>query len=262
MSLDISKFGFGITGHVPSEVVRELAPQVEAAGFNTLWFNHTQKANAYAAIQAAASVTSTLRLATGVTSIDAFMSTLQVVDEVRSRDLPHDRLAIGIGASKPPSPLQTIHESIDLLQEELPGVPVYVGALGPKMRALGAQHADGILLNWLTPESASLAMEDRRRDAPDSDANVALYIRCALGLENHEAIKTEAARYSSSPNYAANFKRLGFEAMDAAVCVDDGASLRERLAQYQNVVDEPVLRAITAEDTLEAYSSLVDAARN
>lgn len=262
MSFDITKFGFGITGHVPHEVVRELAPRIEAAGFNTLWFNHTKKANAYGAIQVAASVTSTLRLATGVTSIDAFMNPLQVIDEVRSRDLPHDRLTIGIGANQPPSPLRTVREAAELLQEELPGVPVYVGALGPRMRALGVQNADGVLLNWLTPEAARLAMEDRLRDAPDSDAKVALYVRCALRSENHEAIKEEAARYESFPSYAANFKRLSFTAMDAAVCVDDSAPLRDRLAEYQDAVDEPVLRAITAEDTIEAYSSLVDAARN
>lgn len=262
MNLDLSKFGFGITGHLPLDVVRELAPMVEQAGFNTLWFNHTKKGNAYAAIEVAASVTETLRLATGVTSIDAFMNTRQVIEEVRTRDLPHDRLTIGIGANQPPSPLRTVTEATQLLQEELPGVPVYVGALGPKMRALGVQVADGVLLNWLTPKAAEMAMVDRRKDAPDTDANVALYIRCALGSENHEAIQKEAARYESFPSYASNFKRLGFTAMDAAVCVDDSESLRARLAAYQNVIDEPVLRAITAEDSLEPYASLVEAARN
>lgn len=262
MTFDISRFGFGITGHVPLNVVRELAPIVEQAGFNTLWFNHTKKGNAYAAIEVAASVTSTLHLATGVTSIDAFRNTRGVIEEVRARDLPHDRLTIGIGANQPPSPLRTVREATDLLREELPGVPVIWGALGPKMRALGVQHADGILLNWLTPAAAALAMEDRRRDAPESEAEVALYVRCAFGSANHEAIRVEADRYASFPSYAANFKRLGYTAMDAAVCVDDAAELRDRLAQYQDVVDAPVLRAITAEDTVAAYSSLVEAAIN
>lgn len=262
MTFDISKFGFGITGHVPLEVVRELAPIVEQAGFNTLWFNHTRKGNAYAAIEVAAAVTDSIRLASGVTSIDDFMNTLNVIEEVRSRDLPADRLTIGIGANKPPSPLRTIHESIELLHEELPGVPVVVGALGPKMRAIGVQQADGILLNWLTPEAAGTAVADRKQDAPDTDAEVALYIRCAFGPENHEAIQKEAERYESFPSYAANFKRLGFGAMDAAVCVDSPADLQERLSRYQDVVDAPVLRAITAEDSVKAYASLVEAALN
>lgn len=262
MTFDITQFGFGITGHVPLDVVRELAPIVEQAGLNTLWFNHTKKGNAYAAIEVAASMTSTLRLATGVTSIDAFMNTRQVIDEVRTRALPHDRLIIGIGASQPPSPLRTMREATDLLREELPGVPIIWGALGPKMRALGVQYGDGVLLNWLNPEAARVAMEERRKAAPDTDAVVATYIRTALGPENHEAIRKEAALYSTFPSYAANFSRLGYSAMDAAVCVDDAASMRNRLAQYQGVVDAPILRAITAEDSVKAYASLVDGLMN
>lgn len=262
MTFDISQFGFGITGKVPEDVVRELAPLVEQAGFASMWFNHIPNGNAYSSMQAAADVTSTLVLGSGVTSIDSFMSATGVIDEVRSRNLPQDRIIIGIGANKPPSPLQTVREGIALLNEELPGVPVYIGALGPKMRALGVQQSDGVLLNWLTPDAAAVAMEDRRRDAPESDAQVALYIRCAMGEANHEAIRAEAARYESFPSYASNFDRLGFRAMDAAVAVTNGDELRLRLAAYQGVIDQPVLRAITTEDTLEAYASLVESARN
>ena len=262
MTLDLSRFGFGITGKVPADVVRQLAPMVERAGFTTMWFNHIANGNAYASIEVAARVTSTLRLASGVTSIDSMMSASEIVDQVRTRDLPTDRLVIGIGANKPPSPLRTVKEGVDHLRDELPGVPVYVGALGPKMRALGVTEADGILLNWLTPEAARLAQMDRQRDAPDTRARVALYIRCALGDASRQSMLTEIARYESFPSYAANFRRLGFGGRDAAVMVDDGASLRARLEQYQDAVDEPVLRAITAVDSLEAYVSLLEALMN
>ena len=262
MTLDVTKFGFGITGKVPADVVRQLAPLVERAGFRTMWFNHITNGNAYASIEVAARVTSRLILASGVTSIDSMMTASEVVDQVRTRDLPTDRLVIGIGANKPPSPLRTVREGIDLIRDELPGVPVYVGALGPKMRALGVQRANGILLNWLTPEAARHAQQDRQTDAPASHANVALYIRCALGEASREPMLAEIARYESFPSYAANFRRLGFGAQDAAVMVNDAVSLRTRLAAYQDVVDEPVLRAITAGDTLEAYASLLEALIN
>lgn len=262
MTLDLSQFGFGITGKVPADVVRELAPMVERAGFSTMWFNHITNGNAYASMEAAARVTSRLRLASGVTSIDSMMSAPEIVEQVRNRDLPTDRLVIGIGANKPPSPLRTVQEGIDHLRDELPGVPIYVGALGPKMRALGVTSADGILLNWLTPHAARLAMQDRKVDAPQTGARVALYIRCALGNQARESMLAEIARYESFPSYAANFRRLGFGAMDAAVMVDDGSELRLRLEQYQGVIAEPVLRAITAEDSLEAYTSLLDGLMN
>lgn len=262
MTFDISQFGFGITGKVPLDVVRELAPLVEDAGFSSMWFNHITRGNAYDSMEAAAEVTTSLVLGSGVTSIDSMMSASEIVDEVRNRKLPQNRIIIGIGANKPPSPLTTVRDGIDVIAKELPDVPVYVGALGPKMRALGVQHGDGVLLNWLTPDAAQSAMDDRQNDAPENDAKVALYVRCALGEENHEAIQSEAARYESFPSYGANFKRLGFRAMDAAVAVNTAADLQNRLAAYQGVIDQPILRAITAEDTIEAYASLVESARN
>lgn len=262
MTFDISQFGFGITGKVPLDVVRELAPLVEDAGFSSMWFNHITRGNAYDSMEAAAEVTTSLVLGSGVTSIDSMMSASEIVDEVRNRKLPQDRIIIGIGANKPPSPLTTVRDGIDVIAKELPDVPVYVGALGPKMRALGVQRGDGVLLNWLTPGAAKSAMDDRQNDAPETDAKVALYVRCALGEENLEAIRSEAARYESFPSYGANFERLGFRAMDAAVAVNTAEELQNRLAAYQGVIDQPILRAITAEDTIEAYASLVESARN
>lgn len=262
MSIDVAKFGFGIVGSTPLDVVRELAPLVEDAGFNTLWFNHTRLANAYRAMEVAAQVTTTLRLATGVTSVDSVMSTRDVIDNVRKLDLPVERLLIGIGASQPPSPLRTIANSITLLRDELPGVPVFVGALGPKMRAIGVREADGILLNWLTPAAASAAMADRLHHTTGTESRVALYVRCSLGQSAAEVMRAEADRYASLPSYAANFKRLGFSAMDAASCVNSGEELRQRLGLYQGVIEEPVIRAITANDTIADYASLIDAVRN
>lgn len=262
MTFDISQFGFGITGKVPLGVVRELAPMVEQAGFGSMWFNHITAGNAYASMEAAAAVTNRIILGSGVTSIDSMMSANEIIQEVHNRALPLDRLIIGIGANRPPSPLATVRDGIETIDDEFPGVPVYVGALGPKMRALGVQNSAGVLLNWLTPDAAHVAMDERRRDAPDSEAKVALYIRCAMGVENQEAIRNEAARYESFPNYAANFHRLGFRAMDAAVAVSSPSDLKNRLAAYQGVVDQPILRAITAEDSIESYASLVESVKN
>lgn len=262
MTLDLSRFGFGITGKVPHDVVQQLAPLVEAAGFRTMWFNHIPKGDALASIAVAASVTTRMRLATGVTSIDSMMTPVELVQRVREMDLPLDRLVLGVGANKPPSPLRSIEGAASLIHDELPGVPVMVGALGPKMRTLGVTAADGVLLNWLTPEAALGAAEDARRDDTEGSSEVALYIRTAMGAEHREAMTGEIDRYSAIPSYAANFKRLAFEARDAAIVVDTPQELRERLAAYQGIVNEPVLRAIVGEDTIEAYVSLVEAATN
>lgn len=260
MKLDLAKMGFGITGTVDHEVVRELAPRVEDAGFRTLWVNHGGGGDSLASIQVAAAVTSKLRLASGVIPVDR-MSPEEVVRSVKERALPLDRLVLGIGASAPPSPLRTISEAASFIRDRL-SVGVMVGALGPKMRRAGVREADGVLLNWLTPEAARNALADKDHDLadlPGKQAEVALYIRVALGKEVRPILEHEAARYEAIPSYAANFARLDFRAVDSAVSGETPEQIREGLDAFQGAVDEPVVRAITAHDALDEFFSLVNA---
>ena len=261
MALDVSQLGFGITGSLSHEIVRELAPRVEAAGFRTLWINHGgDGGDSLASIAVAASVTTSLRLASGVIPVDR-MSAQDIVASFREKGMPADRVTIGIGASKPPSPLDRVREAAGMIAGEL-GVPVVVGALGPKMRRLGVREADGLLLNWLTPEGARQAMEDKAADLadlPGREAHVALYIRCALGEEALPILEREASRYQGIPSYAANFRRLGFSALESAVYANDAEGVRAGLERFIGQVDEPVVRAITATDSLVDYLALVDA---
>lgn len=260
MTLDLARTGFGITGTVDHDIVRKLAPRIESAGFRTLWFNHTGDGSALASMQAAAEVTSTLRLASGVIPIDK-MPVDDVVRVTRERNLPLNRCIIGIGASAGPSPLTTIQEGTQILYGEL-GATVYVGALGPKMRRLAVTEADGELLNWLTPDAARQAMIEKQGDLSGSgkeSAGVSLYIRVAMGRNALPALEKEAAHYEGVPSYAANFKRFGIAAMDAAVYGETAEEVRAGLDRYTNVVDEAVVRAITLNASLDEFNALVEA---
>lgn len=259
--LDVRQMGFGITGTVDLAIVRQLAPRLEKAGFRTLWVNHAGHGNALASMEAAAAVTSTLRLASGVVPVDR-VPVQHLINEVRERSLPLDRCIIGIGASAKPSPLTTIREATQALHDQL-GATVYVGALGPRMRRLAVTEGDGQLLNWLTPAAARLAMQERDVDQKafgvSHVAGVALYIRVAMGEASREALEREATRYEGIPSYRANFERLGITAMEAAVFGDSPEQVRSGLAPYIGVVDEPVVRAITPGDSLGEFLALIDA---
>lgn len=260
MTLDLSAMGFGITSTVDHDVVRELAPRLEEAGFRTLWINQAGNGDALASIQVAASVTTRLRLASGVIPVDK-MPVEDIVRSVRERALPLDRVVLGIGASAPPSPLTTLENAIDVIRERL-SARVMIGALGPKMRRLAVRRADGVLLNWLTPDGARSAIADRERDVtgePGKDAEVALYIRVALGDASWPVLEREANRYGKIPSYAANFRRLGFSAIDSAVYSESAEGIRTGLAPFIGIVDEPVMRAVTPDDSLEGFLALVDA---
>jgi alkanesulfonate monooxygenase SsuD/methylene tetrahydromethanopterin reductase-like flavin-dependent oxidoreductase (luciferase family) len=260
MQLDLSRMGYGITGSLDHAIVRELAPRVEEAGFRTLWFNHGGGGDALASMKVAAEVTSTLRLASGVVPVDK-MPVEDVIASFLEKGLPADRSVIGIGASTPPSPIATVRDAAAQLKSEI-GITVMVGALGPKMRRMAVRDTDGVLLNWLTPDGARQAMEDRDRDLTDlADRNpeVCLYIRCALGEESLPVLQREAERYEGIPSYAANFRRLGFSAIESAVHATTPEGLVAGLQPYIAAVDEPVMRAITATDALEEYVALIDA---
>ena len=150
-----------------------------------------------------------------------------------------------------------MRESVAELRTATP-VRILVGALGPKMRRLAVEVADGVLLSWLTPDAAHEQSAEARAAA--SDAHVALYVRTALDPGSHRRLHVEKHRYASIPSYAANFARQRAHVDDTVLDVDSHA-VTERLDSYRAAVDEVVLRAITPADTLEDYLRFIDQAR-
>jgi alkanesulfonate monooxygenase SsuD/methylene tetrahydromethanopterin reductase-like flavin-dependent oxidoreductase (luciferase family) len=115
------------------------------------------------------------------------------------------------------------------------------------MRALGAEHADGLLLNWLTPAAAADAVATLRSTAPH--ARAALYARTIMATDARPALDREAAAYASYPTYAANLARIGADILDTTIDGTLPGSLRARATEYLASVDELVLRAIVARDS-------------
>ena len=203
----------GIAGSLPADTVRRIAPVVEAAGYRALWINDTPNGDALAGLAAAAEVTSTLGLATGVVALDR-RSGAEIA--ARVRDLPRDRVRIGIGSGGARHGLALIETAIGELRAGC-DAPILVGALGPKTRALAAQVADGILFTWLTPAAAAQAMAQLRRDAERRAVEGVLYARTIATPVARPALEAEAARYASYPQYAANFARLGIDPLDTTI---------------------------------------------
>ena len=245
--MNLGGVSLGLPGALPHEYIAALAPRVEAAGFRTLWFNDTSDGDSLAAVRVAAGATSTLLLGTGVIPLDR--RTPQEIAEA-SRDLPPERLTIGVGAGG--GRLHDVAEGVAGLRE-LSAASIIIGGLGPKMRRLGAQAADGVLLNWLTPAAAADAVADLRNDGGGRSV---LYTRTIVDQDARPALEAEAARYSGYPAYAANFERIGARAIDTTIDGSDG--LVQQVARYTAVVDELVLRAVVAEHTLDAYLRFVD----
>lgn len=253
--------GFGVAGALPAEIVMLLAGAAESGGYRTFWVNDTPQGDGLAKLKAAASVTSTIRLGVGVIPLDR-QSAGVIAQRVLELGLPQDRLSLGIGSGGQGDALKRTGEGALHLQEEL-SAEIIIGALGPKMCALAGSHANGVLLNWLTPAyvppSAAIT-EEAAEQAGRLEPKIYGYVRTALGAAAEAVFKQEAARYASYPAYAANFERMGTPAQDTAVTGETPAQIWAGLDQYTSELDETVVRAITAHETGEAYLELLTAA--
>ena len=132
------------------------------------------------------------------------------------------------------------------------------------MCRLAGEIADGVLFNWLTPEhakaSAALVREGAqaaKRPAPRMFA----YVRLAMGPGAAERVTKEGARYAAVPAYQANFDRMGVKPETTAIVADAATDVARALARWEGVVDEVVLRALPADEAVEATLSLLRAAK-
>ena len=246
----------GLKGSVDHALLRALAPRLEVAGFHALWLNDAGDGDALAGLAAAAEVTSTLVLATGVLPFDR-----RPADEIAASadrlGLPIGRLVLGVGSGGGTRPLQLVTRGIADLRGATDAA-IVLGALGPRMRALGAQMAEGLLLSWLTPAAAEAAVADAREAADELGRNyprAVLYARTAVDVAAQRGLDADVAAYGSYRSYAANFARLGFGPGEATI---GPRAVGGRVDEYLEVVDELVLRAITPSDSLDDLLRFVE----
>ncbi|OJX64141.1 MAG: hypothetical protein BGO95_02595 [Micrococcales bacterium 73-13] len=249
----------GLAGGVPVQAIVETATAAERAGLRALWLNETPGVDALAGL-AAAAATERLLLGVGVVPLDRFPADV-LAARVERAGIPPERLLLGVGSGRAPHAAALVERGVRGLRDRV-GSPILVGGLGPLVRRVGAELADGLLLNWLPPDAAAAAADDARRQAAAAGRprpHVALYARTAIDPAAHPALRAEAERYAAFPGYAANFARIGRGPLDGSILAADAAGLRAGVAAYAAAVDELVLRAITANGTPAEIGRLVDA---
>jgi alkanesulfonate monooxygenase SsuD/methylene tetrahydromethanopterin reductase-like flavin-dependent oxidoreductase (luciferase family) len=253
--------GFGVAGALPHDVIRTLASAAEAAGYHTFWVNDTPTGDGLASLVEAAEVTSQIQLGVGVIPLDRQPADV-IALRVDELGLAQQRLILGIGSGNPNGGLARVREGATLLEQRLEA-PIVVGALGPNMCAVAGRSSDGVLLNWLTAEyvapSAAIVTE-AARDARRPRPLILGYVRTVFGPGAREVFAEEAGRYGGYPAYAANFARMGTPAEATAVIGDTAAEIQAGLASFASELDETVVRAITGEESADAYVALLEAA--
>ena len=253
--------GFALHAGVAPEVIRGAAREAEAAGFTSFWVNYPAPVDGLAVLALAAVETRRIALGVGVVPLSVREPT-SIAAGVRANALPIDRLLLGVG-SPSPGALARVRAGIADLRGRL-AAHLCVAALGPRMCHLAGEVADGVLFNWLTPEHARLSAEWVRagaRAAGRPAPRLFAYVRVAVGAAGPARLADEGRRYAAIPAYAAHFTRMGVSPVATAVAAPAAAAVPEALARWEGAVDELVVRAITAGDTVDDTLAVLRAAR-
>jgi alkanesulfonate monooxygenase SsuD/methylene tetrahydromethanopterin reductase-like flavin-dependent oxidoreductase (luciferase family) len=254
----IPQRGFGIEAALAHNIVRELAPEAERAGFRTFWVNDEADGDGLAALRAAAAVTSTIRLGVGAIPLDR-QRPEQIASRVKELALPLERLALGVGSGHPAGGLERVRNGVATLRDSIDATLV-VAAIGPRMLALAGEIADGVLLDWPAPGYVVDAAEIVARSAAEIQRPqpwIGGYVFTAVGSPGIVKLRSEAEHYAAIPSYAAHFARMGVGPMESVAYGEDALALGRGLAPFDAVLDETVVRAVVAEETTTAYLAVL-----
>ncbi|HEX2179897.1 MAG TPA: LLM class flavin-dependent oxidoreductase [Actinomycetota bacterium] len=255
---------FGIPATRDFERAGRIAAGVEDLGFSTIWSNDTPAADGIVTAANMAEATESIRVAVGVVAVDR-RPPAEIVRAVRDLEIPLDRFLLGVGAGSSRDPLRLVRGAVSELRDSLgPEARIGLAAMGPRMCRLAGEIADTVLFNWMLPERITWARQrvaegaDRsgREDLPE----MAAYVRAAVGEGAGERIATEAAKYNGYPAYTRHFKAMGAPVASVGV-IDAGAGYLADLADYDKVLDEVVVRALPASDSIASTLAVAEASR-
>lgn len=253
--------GYGVSALINPDHIATLASAAEAAGYRTFWVNDVPDGNGLEQLSLAQKVTTRIRLGVGVLAVDRWKAQ-SIIDEITRLDLEPERLVVGIGAG-------ALHNgSLDATAEVASGLmsqvkaKVLIGALGPKMCRLAGSGADGVLLNWLTPNAAeklALVTGEGAAAVGRPKPEIVAYVRTAADPTAQPRLEREASAYEGYPSYARHFGRMGVRAIETTVN-GSKSEIDQRFMEYASSTDEVVARAIATSDNLDDYLAILRAA--
>ena len=244
----MTHLAFELRTSTPDSLVAALAERVETSGYRSLWVNHPPDEDGIGQLAQMAAATTRITLGTAVVPVSAVPpdAILRRIDET---SLPPERLRLGIGSGSGPQPLRRMADAVAYLRERTPA-EIVVGALGPRMRELGATQADGVLLSNVTPELARAAAGEIRAQAKAADRpvpGVYVNVMAGVGAAQIAALEGSAAFLSRLPAYAAHFARAGIRPDQTWIAAGQLGELPALLEPWRDTFDEVVLVPVSAE---------------
>lgn len=223
------EIGLGIDGRLALSDAEQADVAAEAAllGYTSLWTPNGSDPFGLCARWHAAS-----GLATGISvlPLDERWPLERVIAATReTRQRTNDRFVVGVGAgSVREKPIRLMREAADTLRKAVPGVRVYVAALGPQMLRLAGARYDGAALNWCSPQQTLWSRERVAAGAlaagrDPREIQIHQYIRVCVDSDiaaaRHALAKMTLAYALNRPGadpakgYRGHFARMGFDSV-------------------------------------------------
>ena len=228
--------------------------EAETRGYSTVWSGETTGTDAVTTMGVVATHTSRLGIANGIIPLQTRTPHVLAMTAATLGHIAPGRVALGLGVSSRvivgdwyglpfERPVAQLREAVTLIRRILTGervtfegqfyrakgfrlavppppapVRLYLAALGPRMLELAGEIADGVLLNWISPEAvpASLARVEagaKRAGRSLADLELAAHVRTSVtdGVEaGRQALARDITGYATVDAYARFFVDCGY----------------------------------------------------
>jgi probable F420-dependent oxidoreductase len=238
----------------------DLVRSAEQLGYGDAWTYETFQGDAITPAAAAAALTTRMRLGTAIVPVFTRPPALIALSAAGLQQLSGGRFILGIGISTPTIvenwmgipyrlPITRLRETVAAIRAafrgekimmegktvsingfRLPGAleappPIYVGAQGEQMLRTAAELGDGVIVNYITPETFPkmlLTILEGARKAGRDLRQLDIACRILVAVDEDESVvrenlRREATAYVTVPQYNKFFRWLGYENEAGAV---------------------------------------------
>jgi alkanesulfonate monooxygenase SsuD/methylene tetrahydromethanopterin reductase-like flavin-dependent oxidoreductase (luciferase family) len=205
---------------------RAIAKEAAALGYASLW---TPIGNTREPFDICASWTRSSGLPSGIAVAPLSAWSIEDLASVSKETVERcaGKFTLGVGAGRTSdAPIRLMREAIEALRVRIPGLRVYLGALGPQMLRLAGLRYDGAALNWCSSEQVRwsrgrVAAGARAARRDPADVKIHEYIRVCID-EDEEAARLAFAKMvmayalarpgtDKTKGYRGHFTRMGFD---------------------------------------------------
>lgn len=259
----------------------ELVRTADQCGYTDGWSLESFSTDAFAPIAAAAMLSDKMRFGCAIISVFTRPAPLIAMSAVTVNGLAGGRFILGLGISTPNiveqwmgvpfrKPVTMMRETVEALRAIFRGekvtmagtmvkingfrldIPIehppkiYIGAQGAKMLRLAGELGDGVIVNFITPETAAPMLENTRegmRAAGKDPAGLDVVCRIVVAVDEDEDVARTLFRrsltaYVAVPQYNKFFREIGYD-KEATIAID-AWNAGDRKKALETIPDEMV----------------------